>query len=253
MLRAGIRLNSYSGQVRCGEMMTREQRIFDGGRRGGCKGARAGLTMAELLVVVAIIGLMAGIAVPTFVRMGYFSQDDSKQTARRLYSMLRAAREFAATHRVNTAVAYFDADSDDGPFLRAMVFYENTNLEVKDESGPVRFYYVPADSSVVPEPFQGNTGILNRDGVGAFGTMLIDILMTGESADDPVGTTRQVSAHVFDPSGRLKTEDERELFTINVGYTPVVDEMVRFDDQGRERIVKIELQKSTGRVRIATE
>ena len=63
----------------------------------------AGFSLVELIVVLAVIGILAGISIPV-VRM--FSQNDLQRGVRPLTSMLRAARVYAATFNVNTAVVY---------------------------------------------------------------------------------------------------------------------------------------------------
>ncbi|HRT65944.1 MAG TPA: prepilin-type N-terminal cleavage/methylation domain-containing protein [Candidatus Hydrogenedentes bacterium] len=80
------------------------ERMGAGGVR--FRGHRPGMTMIELIVVLAILALMSAIAIPTFARLGYFSRNDLQATARELHSMLKAAKIYAATYRVNTAVAY---------------------------------------------------------------------------------------------------------------------------------------------------
>jgi hypothetical protein len=62
--------------------------------------------LAELLVVLAILGLLAGIGVAMFLRLGLFSRNEVQHSARELYSMLKAARIYAATYRVDTGLAY---------------------------------------------------------------------------------------------------------------------------------------------------
>jgi len=66
-------------------------------------GGAAGFSLVELIVVLAVIGILAGISIPV-VRM--FSQNDLQRGVRPLTSMLRAARVYAATFNVNTAVVY---------------------------------------------------------------------------------------------------------------------------------------------------
>ena len=63
----------------------------------------AGFSLVELIVVLAVIGILTGISIPV-VRM--FSQNDLQRGVRPLTSMLRAARVYAATYNVNTAVIY---------------------------------------------------------------------------------------------------------------------------------------------------
>jgi len=68
--------------------------------------AAGGFTMTELLVVMSIIVILVAAAIPTFARLGVFSRGDMQNTARELYNLLTAARVYASTYRVDTAVVY---------------------------------------------------------------------------------------------------------------------------------------------------
>ncbi|GMV99091.1 MAG: hypothetical protein AMXMBFR84_02300 [Candidatus Hydrogenedentota bacterium] len=77
-------------------------------RQGAAKrrtGARA-YTLVELLVVVAIGVLLLGISVPAFVRIVSAGNNDPQNGARELFTLLRAARQYAITNRVPCAVVY---------------------------------------------------------------------------------------------------------------------------------------------------
>ena len=75
-----------------------------------------GLTLVELLVVLAVLSLLAAIAIPAIATLGNFMRTDLQSTSQELHSMLRAARIYATTHRVETAVAY-SLDSYDAPSI----------------------------------------------------------------------------------------------------------------------------------------
>ncbi len=62
-----------------------------------------GFSLVELLVVMAIVAILMGISIP-ILRM--FSQNDLDRGARSLYTMVRAARVYASTYNVKTAVVY---------------------------------------------------------------------------------------------------------------------------------------------------
>lgn len=65
-----------------------------------------GLTIVELLVVLSIIGLIGSLSIPVLARMGLFGGRTTELASRELFSMLKAAKIYATTHNVETAVAY---------------------------------------------------------------------------------------------------------------------------------------------------
>ncbi|MCX8064120.1 MAG: prepilin-type N-terminal cleavage/methylation domain-containing protein [Candidatus Hydrogenedentes bacterium] len=65
-----------------------------------------GLTLTELLVVLAIVGLLGLITVPSFVRFYLDSTDRVRLSAKDLMQIIQTARMYAITYRVNTAVVY---------------------------------------------------------------------------------------------------------------------------------------------------
>ena len=65
-----------------------------------------GFTLVELIIVLALVGILAGISVPTIARMGVFSHSDTQDAAREAVNLLKAARLHAATYRVDTALVY---------------------------------------------------------------------------------------------------------------------------------------------------
>lgn len=67
---------------------------------------RHGFTLVELLVVLALISLVAGIAVPTIVRVAAQNRNALRETALDLQEMLRATRVLAQTRNLETAVVY---------------------------------------------------------------------------------------------------------------------------------------------------
>ncbi len=72
-----------------------------------------GVTLVELIIVMGILVIIGGMAIPTLARLGAFSQDDKADGARELLNILKAARVYAATFRVDTAVYYTLADKED--------------------------------------------------------------------------------------------------------------------------------------------
>ncbi len=82
------------------------------------RGAR-GYSLVEVLVVMGIMAIMMGITIPAVMM---FSQSDSDRGAREVYTLLRAARVYASTYNVNTAVIYqLDGDAAEDTLRRQAV------------------------------------------------------------------------------------------------------------------------------------
>lgn len=63
-----------------------------------------GLSLVELLVVLAIIGLLAGVIVPT---VGFYTRTASQDLgARSIFTVMKAANVYASTHNVEAAVVF---------------------------------------------------------------------------------------------------------------------------------------------------
>ena len=252
---------------------------------------RRGFTLVELLVVLSIVAVMTAVAVPMFSRMGILSGDDLKRGSRELYAMLRAAKLYAATYRVDTAIAYTTTAEavgvDEGGatvyktserFRAIAMFYEHPHLQdnplVFDNADgtaytgqrifvPVSevgggFKRLPGDSCVLP-PAQGASDIFvlfpNSD-------VVEDTYMNGQYMPykdwklDWRPADRMFPAHIFKPSGRLRTSGTvRELYAVEVGYTIDTDDEERLftTDAGEivENTVTIEIQRVTGRIKVA--
>lgn len=86
-----------------------------------------GLTLIEMLVVVAIIVIMTAIAVPTFVRTGFTLTGRVNLAAQEYYTLLKAAQVYATSNNIETAVVY----------IVTPTFYEDERIMTDSVTGAI--------------------------------------------------------------------------------------------------------------------
>lgn len=89
-----------------------------------------GITLIELLIVLAIVGLLTSVAIPFVFQAGLLSGNKSSLAGRELFNMLRAAKVYAGTYNVDTALAYSVRTVDDS--------FTGENVGIVDAVGLVR-------------------------------------------------------------------------------------------------------------------
>ena len=65
-----------------------------------------GFTLVEVLVVVAIIGLLTGVGVPVLMNLGRHVGEDMRSGAREVTNMIRAAQTYSMRNNVDAGVVY---------------------------------------------------------------------------------------------------------------------------------------------------
>jgi hypothetical protein len=235
------------------------------------------MSMVEILAVLTIVGILSAIAGPAFWKMGMFSTDRVSGSARELYALLRAAKVYAAANGCEAGLAYGAPvpmitvmDVEIGAPRRIMnsvfmvralndrersslgltgdwyVPLQNTNGRIELMLKNTCVYldvqpYNPADLADPSESGLSEVNVCELDGLPMF--------------EWQVGVPAVVfPAHVFKPSGMMKTDSAKQRFRVHVGLDPNQSPSQRFIDTagGREEVLRtLELYATTGRVKVA--
>lgn len=216
---------------------------------------RAGLSLVELLVVLGIIGTMTAVAIPVIARTGLFTANKADLAARELFTILRAAKIYATTYNVETAVAYggrIVEDSDSGqlvPIVDSVAIVRRLKRAEANALGfgpedliffPLRtregiFGRLPSETCVLPDIFK-----VEQD-TGLSSTRLAEIRIwdvdAGElfapRADYDLNGDESVEentfpAHLFSPEGSIIAPEGANRITLRVGVLPNAEFSNRF-------------------------
>ncbi len=219
-------------------------------------GNTAGFTLAELLVVLAIISLILGVAIPNLLGPSSLSETKLKGSARTMYAFMRGARQYALTHRVRTAVTFWTTNRQDSYFggnsdviesvaLTRQITRDEQNawalpkdLNPTDHSHNERPYVIVQDRSgeftklgdgefcIYGEQF--NSGTFTGHGLPE-GLTEVEVYMR-VSDDAPEQEQHEALlqdngypmslAYVFSPSGIVKTTSQKNRIKLKVGRMP---------------------------------
>ena len=117
-----------------------------------------GKTLAEVLVVLAVIGLMAGLAGPSFVAMT--ARVEARSAAAEIASELRLARQLAMARRERLRVV-FDQTS------------RTVTLQRADVEGVLDIYRYGDKGVVIEEPTAGPDVLFHPTGRSATATTIV--------------------------------------------------------------------------------
>jgi hypothetical protein len=216
---------------------------------------RAGLSLVELLVVLGMIGVISAVVVPISIRNGWFTGSKSAFAARELFTILKAARVYASTYNVETAVAYGGALVKDSelpghpcvPVADSIIFARrlkreelivyglaanSTNIFVPLSSADGAFRTLPKQMAVLPDLFEVDPAGVSKTGLK--GIQIYDVNAPGYldprvDACSGLGVLdytldsllpSSFPAHRFLPDGSLRAPEGVQRFRFRVGARP---------------------------------
>jgi len=116
--------------------------------------SRHGFTLTELLVSLAIIAMLSGLAIPAIVKIGGIMSKKSDAAARDLYGMLRAARMSAVSYRNDVAVVYAVNPHPDNFYAVDSLVIDGYGMASRATRGEIAFVKDPPDEVIDNPAYQ---------------------------------------------------------------------------------------------------
>lgn len=187
---------------------------------------RAGVTLVEMLVVLAVIGVLSAVLVPLAIRGGWGVGSETAFAARDVFTLLKAARVYASTHNVETALVYGGNIVRDSEMALDSSTFPDPCVAVVDSVMLARRLkreeMIEINELVEPNPFRLDRGyyftpVNTAD--STFRTMpketalLADVFEVDESGSVPISTTGLTGILLYDPSDLMFLEPARDRCT----------------------------------------
>jgi hypothetical protein len=212
----------------------------------------AGLTLVELLVVLGMIGVISAVVVPIAIRNGWSTASKTAFAARELFTILKAARVYASTYNVETAVAYGGVLVEDSELKRdpsinrivpvadsvvlarrlkreELIFYglgaNNTDIFVPLRSEEGVYRKLPKEMVVLPDLFEttGAAPIESTRGLEPVRVYDVDGGVYFQPRADyalPGAAPSSFPAHRFLADGSMRAPEGVQRFRFRVGARP---------------------------------
>ena len=214
--------------------------------------SKRAFTLVEMLVVIAIVTIITAITIPVAIRSGLFETRKTAIAGRELFETLRAAKIYAATNNVETAVVYAGTtvvDSENGnvvPVIDAVAIVRRMSRDellaaVLPDNGDPVFRPIRVSQGINFQRLRDNNCIL-ADLFEVDGDTAAAVSVTGLSAIqvwegpgvvffvprlpyniDPPVLADAFPAHRFLPSGELEPPPPTQRTLIRVGLLPDQD------------------------------
>lgn len=235
-----------------------------------------GITLVELLVVMAIVSILAGLSIAGVASFTTFATDALQRSTRDVFTMLRAARIYASTYSVDTAVVYAMgppiSDSVTGltvrEFAAAAIMYQfpaagdplyvNNFVPIPGEQGSFKIFefgtavpFWDVSNPAGTNYFGSSANFIDPDlctvkqGLSEFGMFPVRAVVPDNAGNL---APQNFAAHVFQSTGRMRfvtdstpsclfdTPERATMFVAPTANAPVGDRLIDPDILNGDRI-----------------